>query len=79
LNNPCGILIATKLVVSILVLMDVAFEYNGLAKEWCHAKGFQSLFLWMLLLNSWMLTTGRTIHQVSILVLMDVAFEFRNL
>jgi len=62
--------------VSILGLMDVAFEFIIFAHFVYFSLLFQSLFLWMLLLNQDESSDNRQGIFVSILVLMDVAFEF---
>jgi len=55
--------------------MDVAFEFSYTFFNSASSSEFQSLFLWMLLLNTTVQTTTNTQQRVSILVLMDVAFE----
>jgi len=62
--------------VSILVLMDVAFEWQAIHTITRAVLLFQSLFLWMLLLNLYANSVLCCGVPVSILVLMDVAFEY---
>ena len=55
--------------------MDVAFEFVSVWAATFRLARFQSLFLWMLLLNFKILVHYSPLTTVSILVLMDVAFE----
>jgi len=68
--------VVIRLRVSILVLMDVAFEFCVRPQQMMNRIEFQSLFLWMLLLNILLTDLAIFMGYVSILVLMDVAFEF---
>jgi len=56
--------------------MDVAFEFDLPENTFIEIVKFQSLFLWMLLLNHLTLQVYGYLFAVSILVLMDVAFEY---